>query len=79
MWLKTYTSAAGVVTQSGRLNFDLVAWFDSVAGPGGTVFGVNATVGVGSAATTKLVSYGFAYATAADAVAAIDDIILNGS
>lgn len=75
-WLKTYNSSSPFA-QLGRINLDLVSWFDGSNGAGG--FGVYATVGAGSVSGTKLVTPGFPYATAADAVAAIDDLILNGS
>lgn len=76
MWLKTY-NGSGTYVQSGRVNLDLVAWFEGLPGTGG--FGIYATAGTGNTFASKLVTPGYPYATAADAVAAIDDLILNGS
>jgi len=73
-WLKTY-SPSGV--PSGRVNIDQVLWFDT--GPSSGTYGVYALVNIGTGTFQRLVSAGYPYATAADAVAAIDDIILNGS
>ncbi len=77
MWLKTYVASTG--TQSGRVNVDHVLWFEAVPGSGGT-FGVIAFVIATSAAQyTRSVTPGYPYATNADALAAIDDFILNGN
>lgn len=76
-WLKTY-SPASPFAQSGRVNLDQVLWLE--VAPAAGVFGVNAAVATTVATfSPRLMTPGYPYATAADAVAAIDDIILNGS
>jgi len=75
-WLKTYNQTTGVA--SGRINLDQALWFE--VAQSGANFGVNAMMSITSAsASLRLVTPGLPYATAADAVAAIDDLILNGS
>lgn len=73
-WLKTY---AGGPTQVGRVNLDHVLWFETVT-VGGT-FGVYAFAFSGNGSAAKLVTAGYPYASMADALAGIDDLILNGS
>lgn len=76
-WLKTY-SPGSPFAQSGRVNLDQVLWLESALAGGN--FGVNAVVSTATATLApRLMTPGYPYATAADAVAAIDDLILNGS
>jgi len=71
-WLKTYSSG----TEVGRINSDQILAFD-IAQDNSPDPGHGFGVSVSMAAGARMVTCGYPYATAAEAVAAIDGIIIN--